>query len=258
MIQTDAAINPGNSGGPLVNSEGQVVGVNAFIITQSGGNVGLGFAIPIERAMRVARDLAANGRVRRGWIGVEIAEPGATGGDWRHQTGVAVRRVASGGPGALAGLKPGDIVERAAGIPLRTYLAWERVLLDLAPGDTVRLAVRGGGGLREATLAASELPSASAARVSMRDLTLVTVSPAIQAERGLATARGALVVAAGPAWQRILGLASGDVILQVNNWVIATAQQFEEVMSYVRGRGAVRVFFVRGDQVMYADLWETP
>jgi serine protease Do len=255
MIQTDAAINPGNSGGPLVDADGEVVGVNTFILSQTGGSIGIGFAIPIERALRVARDIAEGGRARRGWIGVEIAEPDVQGAQWRRQNGVVVRRVAPGGPGARAGLRSGDLVERAAGAPMRNFLSWERVLLDIRPGDTVSFAVRRDGRLRELTATADEPPSASAERVSLRDLTLITVTPAIQAERQLATGRGALVVAAGAASQRTLGLQPGDVIIQINNYPIAQAEQVGTVMDYLRPRGPIRVFFARGDQVMYADLW---
>jgi serine protease Do len=97
MIQTDASINPGNSGGPLVNVLGDVVGVNTSIFSRSGGSEGLGFAIPIDRALRVARDLLTDGEIRRAWLGVDVegAEadgPGAfsrpTAGDWpRRSTG---------------------------------------------------------------------------------------------------------------------------------------------------------------------------
>jgi len=258
MIQTDAAINPGNSGGPLVDADGEVIGVNTFILSQSGGSIGIGFAIPIERALRVARDIVDTGRARRGWIGIEIAEPTVESSSWRRQNGVVVRRVAPGGPGARAGLRPGDLVERAGGAPMRNFLSWERVLLDLRPGDTLSFALRRDGQAREVAAVASELPSASAARVSLRDLTLITVTPAIQAERQLATSRGALVVTAGPTSQRTLGLQSGDVIVQVNNYPIAQAEQVGQVMDYLRQRGPIRVFFARGDQVMYADLWGSP
>ena len=258
MIQTDAAINPGNSGGPLVNADGEVVGVNAFILTQTGGSVGLGFAIPIERAMRVAQQLREHGRVRRGWVGVEIAEPQAQSSEWRRQPGVLVRRVAPGGPGAAAGLKQGDVIERVNGQLLRNFLGWEKALVDLAPGDILRLSLQRTGGGRDVSLTASDLPSASAERVNLRDLELITVTPNIQAERGLATSRGALVVAAGPGWQRTLGLQQGDVIVQINNYTVARAEQVQQVVQYLGGRSAMRFYFARGDQLIYADMWGTP
>jgi serine protease Do len=255
MIQTDAAINPGNSGGPLVNAVGEVVGVNAFILSQSGGNIGLGFAIPIERAMRVAQDLRIRGRVRRGWIGLEIAEPAARTGSWRRQPGVPVRRVAPGGPGDQAGLKQGDVIERVNGQPIRNFLNWEMALLDLGIGDTLRVAVHRGSEIQELAVGAVEPPSETAARVSFRDLSLVTVTPAIRAERRLSAQRGALVVAAGAEAQRTLGILAGDVIVQINNAVVTRAEQVTQLIEYYRGRGPIRVFFERGGRLGYADFW---
>jgi serine protease Do len=256
MIQTDAAINPGNSGGPLVNAAGEVVGVNSFILSQSGGNVGLGFAIPIERAMRVARDLRAYGRVRRGWTGVEVAEPPPSSGSWRRQPGVVVQRVAAGGPGSVAGIEAGDTITRAGGRPIRNFLDWEGAQLDLAVGDTLRITLRHGEAVRTVALRAVELPSERATRVSFSDLELVTVTPAIQAERQLRRPHGALVVSAGPKTQQVLGLEPGDVILQVNNIPITQAEQVRQVIGYFQSRGyQMRLYFERHGQIGYADVW---
>jgi serine protease Do len=250
MIQTDAAINPGNSGGPLVNSTGQVVGVNSFILTQSGGNVGLGFAIPIERAMRVARDLRRYGRVRRGWTGVEVAES-AEGENWRRQRGIAIRNVAPGSPAQEAGLQAGDVITRAGNRPVRNFLDWEAALLDLGVGDTLRVAVLRGDEAHLATLHAVELPSERATRVSLGDLQLITVTPAIQAERQLQSPRGALVVAAGPE----SALRPGDLILQIDNIAISDAEQVKQVIDYYRRKGwPMRFVFLRHGQVIYADF----
>ena len=250
MIQTDAAINPGNSGGPLVNSGGEVVGVNSFILSQSGGNVGLGFAIPIERAMRVARDLRDYGRVRRGWTGVDVNES-ATSENWRRQRGVGIRAVADGGPGDAAGLRPGDVIMRAGDRPVRNFLDWEAALLDLRAGDTLHVAVRQGDETRLATLRAVELPSERATRVSLGDLQLITVTPAIQGERQLGIGRGALVVQAGPS----SALAAGDVVLQINNIKITSAEQVQQVIRYYRGKGwPMRFVILRGGSIIYTDL----
>jgi serine protease Do len=250
MIQTDAAINPGNSGGPLVDAVGQVVGVNSFILTQSGGNVGLGFAIPIERAMRVARDLRAYGRVRRGWTGIEVNES-AGDGSWRRQRGIRIKSVAEGGPGALAGLQPGDVIMRAGDRPVRNFLDWEAALLDLGVGDSLRVAARRGEDIRLATLRAVELPSERATRVSLGDLQLITVTPAIQAERQLGVGRGALIVTAGPA----SALQAGDVVLQIDNIKIVSAEQVKQVIAYYRGKGwPMRFVLLRGGDIIYTDL----
>ena len=249
MIQTDAAINPGNSGGPLVNATGEVVGVNSFILTQSGGNVGLGFAIPIERALTIARDLRAYGRVRRGWTGIDVVE--GTEGNWRRQRGVGIRSVVDGGPGDRAGLRAGDVIVRAGDRPVRNFLDWDAALLDLGVGDTLRVAVRRGDEAQLATLRAVELPSERATRVSLGDLQLITVTSAIQAERQLGVGRGALVVAAGAA----SALQAGDVVLQIDNIKITSAEQVQQVIGYYRGKGwPMRFVFLRHGQIIYTDL----
>ncbi len=258
MIQTDAAINPGNSGGPLCNADGEVIGVNTFILTQSGGSVGLGFAIPIERAMKVARAIEAGGHVRRGWVGVEIASPAAQSMAWRRQRGVQVARVAPAGPGERAGIRTGDMVDEINGEPVHNFLAWEKALLDLAPGDSLRLSVNRAGIGRTALLTATDVPSATAERVNVRELSLITVTPAIQAERHLMYGRGALVVTAGPTWQQTLGLQSGDVILQINNYAINQAEDVERVVNYLRGKSAMRFFLSRGEEVLATDMAALP
>ena len=130
MIQTDAAINPGNSGGPLVNVMGEVVGVNSSIFTNTGGSVGIGFAIPIERALRVARELQQHGAVRRAWVGL-----GVSGSEhlrrWKELGGLQVTSVAPSSPAADAGLRQGDVLTSASGRPIRTFLDWEAVKLDV-------------------------------------------------------------------------------------------------------------------------------
>ena len=245
MIQTDAAINPGNSGGPLVDATGEVVGVNSFILSESGGNVGLGFAIPIERAMHVARDLRAYGRVRRGWTGIQIAEPGGNSDSWRRQLGVVVQRVTPGSPGDQAQITEGDTIIRVGSRPVRNFLDWEASLLDLGVGDTLHVAVRRTGEVAAVAVRASELPSERAQRVTLGDLELVTVTPAIQAERQLVNPRGALVVAAGPETQQTIGLQPGDVVLRINNEDITEAQQVRKVIAYFRNRGEVTLWYER-------------
>ncbi len=254
MIQTDAAINPGNSGGPLVDAQGQVVGVNSFILSESGGNVGLGFAIPIERAMRIAGDLRQYHKVRHGWTGIEIAEPGANTDSWRRQPGVGVLRVAPGSPAAAAGLAAGDTITRVGDQPVRNFLDWEGAQLDLEQGDTLHIAYRRAGAAHVVGVGAVELPSERAERVALGDLELITVTPAIQAERGLDIAQGALVVSAGPQTQQVLALRPGDVITRINNEQVTTAEQVKKLFDYFRDRGGGRLWFERNGGIGWAEF----
>lgn len=255
MIQTDAAVNPGNSGGPLINALGEVVGVNSSIFSNTGGSIGIGFAIPIERALRVARELERHGTVRRAWAGLDVAGAEELR-NWKETGGLRITRVAVGGPAERAGLAAGDVLVRANGRWLRTFLDWEAAKLDVGPGDTLHLQVRRGGRERDVVLTVEELPTARAPRVAaLGDIELITVTPAVQQERGLSRSQGALIVAIGEETQAITGLAVGDVILQVNRQPIQTAEDVRRALRTAQGRGAVRVYFERGQQLGYSDFY---
>src|SRR2546425_7402174 len=124
MIQTDAPINPGNSGGPLANAVGEVVGVNSSIFTSSGGSVGIGFAIPIERALRVADELRRFGKVRRAWVGLDVAGAEDLQG-WKRAGGLRVTQVAPGGPAGRAGVAAGGGLVNPPGRRPRPVPDWE-------------------------------------------------------------------------------------------------------------------------------------
>ena len=220
MIQTDAAINPGNSGGALVNADGEVIGINASIISRSGGSEGLGFAIPIDRALQIANDFLEYGQVRRAFLGLDV-EPVAAD-EWGRTRGVRVSRVASGSPADEAALEPGDMLIRADGRALTGPLDWEGVLLDLRAGDELSIEVLGQS--RPLSLRAVPFPSVTASRVTLfRDIELISVTPQIQLERGLASEDGALIDDISPELARQTGLRRGDVILQMNRTRVRSA-----------------------------------
>ncbi|MBI3982131.1 MAG: trypsin-like peptidase domain-containing protein [Gemmatimonadetes bacterium] len=255
MIQTDASVNPGNSGGPLVNAVGEVVGVNSSIFSNTGGSIGIGFAIPIERALRVARELERHGTVRRAWTGLEVAGAEELR-EWKQSGGLRVTRVAEGGPADRAGLAAGDVLVRADGRELRTFLDWEAVRLDVGPGDTLSLRLRRSGRERPAVLVVEDLPTSRAPRVSaLGDMELVTVTPAVQQERGIGRPRGALIVTIGDETRVATGLAVGDVILQVNRVTIETAEDARRALRGAAGGSALRVYFERGQQLGYSDFY---
>jgi serine protease Do len=144
FIQTDAAINPGNSGGALVNLRGELIGINSAIISPAGGNVGIGFAIPVNMARRVMEQIIEKGRVERGRIGISLRElnPSADGG---RSEGARIAEVSPGSPAEVAGLRKGDIVLRADDRPIHSA-AQLRNRIGLARiGEQVRLTVERSG-----------------------------------------------------------------------------------------------------------------
>ncbi len=253
MIQTDAAINPGNSGGPLTNALGEVVGVNSSILSSSGGSIGLGFAIPIERALSVADAIVRTGQVRRAWTGLEVEGPSGMQ-NWKSVGGVTVASVAPDGPAARGGLRAGDALVEANGRKLRNYLDWEAVKLDLHVGDAIDLVARQRGRTTTHKLVTGDLPTVSAAKVTvLRDLQLVNVTPAVQAERGLRSERGALIFRISPAVSQATGLQEGDVIVAINRTLVRNAAQVGDLLD-ARSGAPVRVYFERDGQVNFTDL----
>jgi serine protease Do len=254
MIQTDAAINPGNSGGPLANALGEVVGVNSSIFTNSGGSVGLGFAIPIERALRVVSEIQRRGEMRRAYVGLEVEGSGSMRA--KRTTALKVVNVDADGPAGAAGLRAGDELVSANGRPLRNWLDWEAVKLDLAVGDTVLVDVASAARGRQRRVVTQDLPSVSAAKVPVfKDLELVTVTPAIRAERRLGTDRGALIFRISELAARQTALQPGDVIVGINNTRIADAAEAGQVIERLRGSNGFRLFFERGRRILFTDLY---
>jgi serine protease Do len=255
MIQTDASINPGNSGGPLINASGEVIGVNSSIYSPTGGSVGLGFAIPINRARRVAEDLLAHGAVRQPWIGVipDLPSEGVTRASLRG--GVTVRTVAPGSPAARAGVRAGDVLVRAGDRPVRNPFDWEAVLLELRVGQEVPLRVQRGRSEQTITVTVADRPEVSAPKVQvLRELELVSLTPAIRVERGVRTSTGAVVYRASPRITDEIGLQVGDVIVQINRAQITDAATAARALDYYGGRGPIRLFFERGGQVYTVDF----
>jgi serine protease Do len=161
MIQTDAAINPGNSGGPLVNAKGEVIGVNTFIFTKSGGSEGIGFAIPIDATKRVVDEIIKYGKVRNVWIGVRtwdltpyVAERLGT----TDRDGLYVAVIERGSPADKAGIKVADIIRKVNGTPVRDSNEAYRVIFGANVGDTITLTVERDGKLHTQKLLLEESP----------------------------------------------------------------------------------------------------
>lgn len=162
FIQTDAAINPGNSGGPLVNLEGKLVGINSAIASRSGGFQGIGFAVPVNMAMRVMNSLIAEGKVVRGWLGVSVQsidEQIARAMNLETSSGALIGDVMEDSPADEAGLQTGDIVVAIDNVPVNSSSALRSRIASMSPGTSVTLAVRRDGNGMHIPVTLGELPS---------------------------------------------------------------------------------------------------
>jgi len=164
FIQTDAAINPGNSGGALVDAQGRLVGINTAIYSETGGSLGIGFAIPARSAQTILEEIIRSGKVTRGWVGIEpqdITPELMRAFNLKRQDGLIVAGVLRGSPAHLAGLKVGDIVLAIDGEVLHDSVAFLNAVAPLRPGASVRFTVLREGREHEVGVEVGERPSGS-------------------------------------------------------------------------------------------------
>ncbi len=257
MIQTDAAVNPGNSGGPLVDALGEVVGVNSSIFTPSGGSIGLGFAIPINRVKRVTEDLLAHGVVRRPWVGLKLEIPAATASSLRGgpRAAMVVSSVVPGSPADKAGIQKGDILEKSRSRAIHTAFDWEAELLDLRVGEPLVLTVKRGDKHLALNVVVTDLPEENAPKVAvLQELELVTLTPQIRAEKGLRSPKGALIYKLSSRVSDEIGLEKGDVIVQINRTPIENANDAQAALLAAGSNGVIRMFFERGGRIYSTDF----
>jgi serine protease Do len=264
MIQTDAAINPGNSGGPLLNTHGEVVGINTMIVTGgSQASAGVGFSVPINVAKEILPQLREKGKVTRGWMGVTIGpmteDLAATYG-LQEAKGAVVGSVTSGSPAEKAGIEPEDVVLSADDHTIEDNGDLSRYVASKPPGTTVKLQLLRGkerksvsvtlGTFRDEPSDASGLQGENRSRLGM---TLRDVGPQLAERLDLPRGtRGVVVmdVEAGEAAENA-GLARGDVILSVNGQAVDGMAAFERAIEQARADGRARLRILRqGDYLV--------
>jgi len=254
MLQTDAAINPGNSGGPLLDTRGEVIGINTMIVTDgmSRANAGVGFSVPINVAKAILPQLREKGKVVRGWMGVTIqavTEDLAKAYGLSEPKGALVSSVTSGSPAEKAGLKAEDLVLFADGRPIEDNGDLSRYIASLTPGSGVKLEIRRNGEKKAVEVTLGTFPEdprdatgqdEGRARLGMtlRDLT-PGMAERLDLPRGT---RGAVVVQveAGEAAESA-GLQPGDVIVSVNGQAVEDMDAFERAVDASRADGLARL-----------------
>jgi len=252
FIQTDAAINRGNSGGPLVNLRGEVVGINTAILSRTGGNIGIGFAIPINMARNVMEELIEDGRVTRGYLGVliqDLSEGMAKSFGYDGTSGALISDVTDDGPASSAGLRPGDIIVEFDGEPVTNIAALRFRVADVDPGETVDVVAFRDGRRETFDVTIDELPTQVASLPSSEGETielgmnLDTLTPDVaQRFRLDADLEGVVVTSIqpmGPASRA--GLQPGDVITHVQDTSVRNVREFRDAMRDVDLAEGVRL-----------------
>jgi serine protease Do len=244
FIQTDAAINPGNSGGPLVDLEGRVVGINTAIASQSGGNNGVGFAIPIAMAKNVADQLIATGKVVRGYVGLYIADVSealAHSFGYRGAGGALVQDVTPGGPGARAGIEAGDIIAERDGHPVLNAASVRNGIAESRPGAETNFKIWRNGKMLDKQVKLGELPggaeTASASAAPAKEgharwgLELTDPNTALRSRLQLGNTPGALVASVKPESPADdAGLRAGDLITHVGSQAVHSALEAQKAL----------------------------
>jgi len=261
FLQTDAAINPGNSGGPLVNMSGEVIGINSAILSRSGGNVGIGFAIPVNMAKRIYTELAAKGKVTRGWLGVSIqplTPELAKGFGLKDAKGVLIADVVQDSPAAKAGIAAGDIIMEFDKKKVDSPQDLQKVVALTAPGKGVPVKVWRDKGEKTLEIKIGDTPEDTVAlksnnkSKSLLGLDVRPITPEIARQLNLRNAEGVVVFgveedsAAAEA-----GLQRGDLIREVNRQRVRGVQDFERATKDLKDGDRVTVLLQRGQQALY-------
>ncbi len=248
FIQTDVAVNPGNSGGPLFNMAGEVIGINSQIYSRSGGYQGISFAIPIEVAMNVEKQIVTHGKVQRGRLGVGIQEVNQSLADsfgLKKPAGALVGSVEKDSPAAKAGLEPGDVILSINGKEIASSNELPAIVSSMKPGEQAKLQVWRKGETRpvyvevgkfaDEKLASTDGPEAAKGRLG------VVVRPLTPEEQRRSDVSNGVVVqnVAGAAAKA--GIQPGDIVIAVNGEAISSTEQLRNLISKAGKRIAVLV-----------------
>ncbi len=263
FLQTDAAINPGNSGGPLFNLDGDVIGINTAIFSRSGGNMGIGFAIPVNMAKAVLEQLKSTGRVTRGWLGVRIQavthELAKALGLSKRQ-GALVASVEAGSPAQKAGIIAGDVVVRFNGHEIAHMNELPAIVAETSIGKTVQVdVIRAGKSLTldvvvaELKEKAGEVAAADKGDASSFGVSVRTLTPELREQLDLdESVRGVVVSAVeGGSNAAAAGVQVKDVIAEINRKPVRDIADFRRALQNAKADDALLILLFRAGEPLY-------
>jgi serine protease Do len=260
FIQTDVAVNPGNSGGPLFNLDGEVVGINSQIYSNSGGYEGVSFAIPIDVAMSVSQQLQAHGHVTRGKLGVlvqEVNQPLADTFGLERPRGALIARVEDGSPANTAGLKPGDVILAVNGQPIESSRELSERIAALQPGVQADLQVWRDRQTREVNVRVGTLTDKQVAENdddsnSNSGKLGLGVRPLTPDEQSESDIHKGLVVESVSGAAAEAGIQPGDVILSANGQAVSSAEELRKIVKHSDKH--VALLIQRGDTQIFVPV----
>ena len=255
LIQTDASINPGNSGGALVNLRGELVGINTAILSQSGGNIGLGFAVPVNMASQIMAQLIEHGEVKRGFLGVQLQDLNAELAEAFSlpiSEGAVLVNIVADSPAEKGGLKSGDVVTHMNDRRITSAADLHNRVGLTQIGAQVNLTFLRGGESKQITVTVAERKESATSGIEFGNKRLAgtsfgdipTDAPAYGRVQGVMTYR---LERDSPAW--LGGLREGDIITSVNRQPTPSLRVFLEVVNQIQDRLVMRV--LRGDQAAF-------
>jgi S1-C subfamily serine protease len=268
FIQTDAAINPGNSGGALVNIYGQLIGINRMIYTRTGGYMGIGFAIPVNRVKEVVKMIIKHGKVTRGYLGIIPANPDSeTSRKMNLKAGVKIAEVIPDSPAEKAGLKPWDVIIRVNGKRIKSFSTLKRIISLKRPGSRIRIRVKRQNKIRRFTVRLADRSKAldseineglnrgrgernSGNALSMYGMTLKNLSPA--QKRSVRVRYGVVVTNVKPNSPAMnSGLRPGDVILEIESLKMTSISRAKSILRSVQRKKAFQIRIKRNNRIRF-------